>query len=513
MFAGRGSWYGTYSLDNVTVESNGKNKGQAVTLNKPVTDELWSNHLEGKGHGLGIVPIRDDATCVFGALDIDSYNDFDPAKVARQIAELQIPMVVCRSKSGGAHLYLFASTPIPAVDYRKKLGEIRLKLGLPQKTEVFPKQNALTSEKDAGSWINMPYFDARMSVRYAYSSTGDALSPEDFLDRAETLRQGVEFFEKPLVTKKDKQHPHIPGGPPCLQALTQIKVAMGGRNDGLLNFAIYYRKAFPGEWEEKTRQCNKDFFDPPMDANEVEMVINSAIKNPGYMYTCKRPPIDVHCDGALCRTRPHGVGRIGSSKDNKEEGAPDGRPFPELGQLRKLSTQPPTWFWDINGQAVEFSTEELLTPKLFMHKVSNILTIAPKMPNETKWVGVVDEHMSMAQHIEAPDDSSQRGFFMGLLERFCTGRAISTEKDEVLGGRPYSDGELVWFRMQDLVGFLTKHRFFSLDAPKITAIFHVEGFRQEMWEIRGKTINVWGVPLFPSAKIEVEEKASGEAIL
>ncbi len=69
-----------------------------------------------------------------------------------------------------------------------------------------------------------------------------------------------------------------------ISPLVEIKVAMGGRNDGLLNFAIFYRKAFPDTWEERTRECNKKFFDPPMDPDEVEMVINSPA--PGLPSTC-----------------------------------------------------------------------------------------------------------------------------------------------------------------------------------------------------------------------------------
>ncbi len=217
----------------------------------------------------------------------------------------------------------------------------------------------------------------------------------------------------------------------------------------------------------------------------------------------------MHCDGSVCRTRTHGIGRVGSSKPLADEGAA----FPELGQLRKLNTQPPTWFFDIDGQSVEFSTEELLTPKLFMFRVANILSMSPSMPAQATWTKIINEHMASVQHIEAPEDSSTRGFFMDLLERFCTGRAQAKERDEVLQGRPYNDGDTVWFRMQDLVGFLTKHRFTSLDSPKITAVFHTEGFRQEMWDIRGRNFNVWGVPLFPAQKGVKKEERVEESIL
>ena len=40
--------------------NNGKQKGKAFIVRGQVTDELWSNHLEGKGPALGIIPITED---------------------------------------------------------------------------------------------------------------------------------------------------------------------------------------------------------------------------------------------------------------------------------------------------------------------------------------------------------------------------------------------------------------------------------------------------------------------
>jgi hypothetical protein len=58
-------------------------------------------------YGIGIVPIRDDATCVWGAIDIDLDKEPNLTVLAKQVHKLELPLIVCRSKSGGAHLYLF----------------------------------------------------------------------------------------------------------------------------------------------------------------------------------------------------------------------------------------------------------------------------------------------------------------------------------------------------------------------------------------------------------------------
>jgi uncharacterized ion transporter superfamily protein YfcC len=43
--------------------------GEAVTVTGEVTEALWEQHLSGR-QGIGIIPIRDDSTCVFGAIDV-----------------------------------------------------------------------------------------------------------------------------------------------------------------------------------------------------------------------------------------------------------------------------------------------------------------------------------------------------------------------------------------------------------------------------------------------------------
>ena len=67
--------------------------------------------IEGK-QSLGIIPIRDDNKCIWGCVDIDSYAGFDHKKLIDKIKEAKLPLVVCRSKSGGAHVFLFAEEPL-----------------------------------------------------------------------------------------------------------------------------------------------------------------------------------------------------------------------------------------------------------------------------------------------------------------------------------------------------------------------------------------------------------------
>ena len=88
-------------------ESNGngtKVKGKSFVKREPVTDELWQKHLDGID-SLGVIPINDDNKCKWGCIDIDSYAGFDHQKLINKIKQFKLPLIVCRSKSGGAQVF------------------------------------------------------------------------------------------------------------------------------------------------------------------------------------------------------------------------------------------------------------------------------------------------------------------------------------------------------------------------------------------------------------------------
>src|ERR1035441_9300150 len=98
VFAGLTRVYGTYTIS--ATNSKGKRVGPATMRQEPVTLTLWQDHLDGK-QALGIVPIRDDATVMFGAIDVDNY-ELNHIKFIARLEEAGLPFVVCRTKSGGA---------------------------------------------------------------------------------------------------------------------------------------------------------------------------------------------------------------------------------------------------------------------------------------------------------------------------------------------------------------------------------------------------------------------------
>lgn len=89
---------------------------------------MWQEHLKG-GVGLGIIPIRSDNKCQWGAIDIDDYAVSHKDLVAK-LKENKIPAVVGRTKSGGAHVWLFVNETVEAEDMQRKMTELSAALGL-----------------------------------------------------------------------------------------------------------------------------------------------------------------------------------------------------------------------------------------------------------------------------------------------------------------------------------------------------------------------------------------------
>jgi len=94
-----------------------------TTVKAQLTPKHYEDHLAGK-ISLGVIPIAEDSTCKFGAIDIDDHKkggikkDFDYKVLLKKIKFLKLPLTVFKSKSGGAHCYLFLEKFYPAKDVR-----------------------------------------------------------------------------------------------------------------------------------------------------------------------------------------------------------------------------------------------------------------------------------------------------------------------------------------------------------------------------------------------------------
>jgi hypothetical protein len=478
-FAGMERAYGTYDLSTPVIRGDGKRNGRAVTKREPVTLSLWLDHLAGKQPGLGIIPIRDGNDCVFGAIDVDEYSGLSHQSLVSKLKRNNISLVVCRTKSGGAHLYCFAKAPVPASKMVMKLREIASFLGFGN-SEIFPKQTqVLASQGDVGQFINMPYFGGTRGMRYAVDIDGNAISSEAFLDYASNMSVATQWFDEKIVESKE-----FVDGPPCLQALSQIGYPPGTRNDGLYNIGVYLRRANPDDWQDMLEDANRQYMEPPLMLQEVQGIIKSLQKK-DYAYACTKNPICNHCNSALCRTRKYGVGGGGA-----------GGRFPTLGNLVKLDTKPPIWFWTVNDCRLELTTDDLQDPRRFQKKCMESLNLVTSIPSRPVWEAAVQNSMNSVTVIEAPADASPEGLFWDMLEKFCTGRAQALTLDEITLGKPFTDRGRTYFRMADLLNFLSMHKFYEFRSPKIASMLKDARADHHFSNLKGRGVNYWSIAAF-----------------
>ena len=273
LFAGLQRGYGTYNnIDNT--RDDGKRTGKAVTIRDQVTRDLWQAHLDGKS-GLGIIPIRDDSTCVFGAVDVDVYDGLDMAQIAADLKRLGLPLIPCRSKSGGVHLYLFTKEPVPAADMQGTLQAVAALLGHGG-AEIFPKQTKMTPDSnDLGSWINVPYFDHAHTTRYAVHADGDAVPAEQFLDIAEAAKVSLDELDRTL---RDKPASSV-GKPHQRKKASALptEIGEGQRDITLASAAGRLRRAGFGTSEilAALRKTNQERCKPPLDDADVQRIARS----------------------------------------------------------------------------------------------------------------------------------------------------------------------------------------------------------------------------------------------
>lgn len=470
LFRGTMDAHGVYVVPNSKL--GGKLKGQARTLREPVTVDLWTKHLSGQ-QSLGVIPITKENTARWGVIDIDELG-IDLRLLSAKIEDFKLPCIVCRSKSGGAHVFLFLADFVPAEDLIAKLRELSSGLGY-GKAEVFPKQAELLSEKgDIGNWLNMPYFDADKTTRYAVRSDGSPAPLKQFLDVAEATRVTASQLEE---LKIENKHEELLDGPPCLQHLTSQGFPTGTRNHGLFALGVFLRKAFPDAWERKLEEYNRLFMRPPLDHQEVSDVSKS-LKKRDYFYRCNDAPIVSYCNAPVCRTRKHGVGA--------------GSAMPVFSGLSKLDTDEPIWFLDVEGKRVELTTDELQVQPRFQKRCMDTLNMMPPKMSEIAWQRLIQYMLDNVVVIEVPKEVSKSGKLEELLETFTSDRARALSRDELLIGKPWVEGGKIYFRLRDLEEFLNRHGI-KINRSQIASYLKDHGGETKFFNIKSRGVNTWGL--------------------
>jgi len=443
IFEGLKIAYGQYQKGERS--ENGKQQGKAFIVRKNVSDDLWENHLQGKGPALGIIPIREDNTCRWGCIDIDSYN-LDHSGLIQSIRNLNFPLIVCRSKSGGAHVFLFTKEFISAALMQNTLKKISKVLGY-EGSEIFPKQTEILVERgDTGNFLNLPYYNRTKGLRYAINDSGSSCTLEEFYELYDVYAC-TEAQVKDIKIEEKKIEEAFPSGPPCLNKLASVGFGEGSRNNALFNIAVYYKQAHPDSWEDKIVEANLKYMEPKLSNSEVQQLIKS-VNRKGYdKYRCKDAPINTVCQSGLCRTKRFGVGY------GEEE-------MPVLGNLTKYKSTPPQWFLDVSGTRIELKSEQLYSPPLFALACLDQANLVVPVPKPKDWKQYfLKPMMQNLQEVEPLESLDPMNQITGLLQDWTTNRQSARTMDDIFNKLPFTEEGFTYFRMDDFFAFCKKNNW------------------------------------------------------
>ena len=479
LFRGRETVHGRYGF-----KADGSK--DAKTVREPVPDEVWETHLRGDGPFLGMVPTRLDHQCYFAALDVDD-DQIDHTALAHKVELLELPLIVCRSKSGGAHLYVFFVEPVPATIVTEKLLLWRQQLGLGnpdgRPVEIFPKQ-VKPKKTDVGNWINLPYYGGDETNRYAIQEGGH-LTLSEFLVAA--MHKSVTQAELEAIGL-DTDEGLFKDGPPCLLALHKLGYGEGERNLGMYNVICFLKIRYPDDWQDRAKDYNNDSIEPPLPNTEITDLITSLEKR-DYLYKCKEPPISSVCNKAHCKKRTYGIGYFTQQGINEA--------FPEIEQLIIVETDPPTWYIKVNGTTLELTSEELTQLVKFRIKcMEKLICVVPQI-TVNQYMDRLRPLLAEAVRIEAPPDAGMFGQFTVLLDDFLDQRRYNEMgREELLLGKPHEEDAKILFRSQDLLRFLQYQGYRAYTSRETyNALKRLGGDSCQVRLKDGKQLRVWSVPV------------------
>ena len=477
IFSGLDRAYG--QTQSRSKNDSGKLEAKSWIVKEPLTEQKWLDHLDGKEPSLGIIPIKDDNTCTWGAIDIDTYDGFDHVKLIKTILEKKLPMVVCKSKSGGAHVFLFVKESCTAKDMQIKLTEIAAWIGYGE-SEIFPKQIELNS-KGTGNFLNLPYNHPEYPTRYALDDEGNALDNLDMFikhyEKKVVSNLSMVVIEKPVM---EKSNDDFKNAPPCLITLASQGFAEGSRNQCMFQLGVYLRQRFPDQLESKLDYYNSKYFSPPLPSREV-LTILKQVEDKKYFYRCEDPTFKSVCEKIKCQTMKFGIGNSASN---------------DITSLKKWVSDNPMYELTHNGKVIILSLDQLANHGEYRKACIAQANESPRPIAPAIWADVVDgllKNMGEGDYIHLPGEVTAKGQFLDQLKIFLENNGGAKDRQDVLQGMVYEHQKYLFFKPQSFRDFLKMKRFTKMSDSHQFKIFTEFGGNTAKLRVNNKAEHVWKV--------------------
>src|SRR5210317_155144 len=449
----------------------------ATTQKGTVTKELWQKHLDGVDPQLGIAPLKKDSTCKWGAIDIDK-NNYDYQELLNKIRKLKLPLIMFRSKSGRAHVYMFMKNFHDAGEVKHVMKKLAAKIGVADILDrIYPMQTNMDNV-EYGSWLNMPYFDYEEGSTYAYTDDFEDATIEQFFEMHEKyaqekltkfLQEEIESVKKP---KKIKQKTIEDFFLPCTKNALKDgngKIKTANRNDLLHHIYSWCKnsmdkgiKKIPEFSNFDSRQLlhhfNKNYLDEPLEEKEINNTILKS-ENKEYNYLCKRPEIKRFCDVAACTRHICGI--------TPEKALEVANAKEAMGHIVEYTSNPPMYFEHTevqNGKEmklirVEMSGSELINKEKWTNKLSD----AGQFPHpaildmKAKEFTLMQYSRLEKKVVEIAEEEADVDYeFKMLVYEFIRKQTVSFEKHALLDNACYVERKTyeLHFRIHDFMSYL-----------------------------------------------------------
>lgn len=472
LFTGNRNAYGQF-IPGQKAQEGQKQEGTCSTVRGSVTESLFRDHLEGK-KGLGICPVTEEGKCKFTVIDVDTYDHSQDDLIAT-INEHNFPLLTFKSKSGGWHLYTFYNDFVSAKEARANANFMRMLLGLPNTTEIFPKQE-IVPNGGTGNWINLPYFGGDNSPRTLIDQDGTVITSVDVaVANIVTRKITLELFKtwKSIIPLND--------APPCLQSL-YLAHNIKDRNNYLFSLGCYYKAKYGEDYETYLLEAN-DRLTKPLTEKELQATVLSSLQKHTYSYRCRESPLCNVCNKNECAKRTYKVGDEISPLNYE--------------QLVQYNCDPPFYDWTINGKVLRFNSEaEIIYQDRFIELCMRNLGILPNKLKRDAWTAIVNEALKNKQIKEVEYDSSTPLAIMqeALRQFLLNARLGDGLEDCIVTGRPYiSTMQQIVTTMKDLylaASQATKMKFTTRDIANW--LYSIGGITSSR-KIRMASTRVWVV--------------------
>ena len=505
IFSGLKENFGIADMSKVEFDaSKNKIKPKYTWAKESIQPIHYQQHLDGK-ISIGIQPCTKEGKTSFGCIDVDpkNYKEFNIPILLSYIEKYNLPLVPCRSKSGGLHIYLFLKEEISAQQIRDALLTLLLPLELKRTTELYPKQVELIPDEDgnlSGNFINLPYFNKNETNRYAIDKNNTQLSLEQFI-KIVYERQLTPQQLGALVIRCEEEvlkggDPEFQDGPPCLQRISKTKLG-DGRDRFMYNYMVFAKKKYKEKWPDKVNEANK-YFKIPWSLKEINDKIKHWSKDTAG-HTCNDEILEPKCMKHICVKRTYGVASDATSV------------FPLISGLQIIHYTTPRLRFMVekpDGKPVQCEATDP-TAMTTQKKLLDLIWLQahfypdPLPPKQYRvFLNQVIKNPTVIHPAQGTQDKDQ---LYQHLYTFCVNSAQADSKTDILGGLCWTDNGYHYFLFSAF--FETLPQRWKMDS-KDTGILMKQELGIEVnfpIDIAGKTHKVWRLKQMKVDQIEFKK--------